>query len=124
MPNLEVFQSTKIDETTDYRAIKFKAWLKDPRPEFNSQAKKDEDKFAELISLGSQFTDVVIFFSSEVGVSAGTITRWASGRSKPSKFVGPRLVQETKEAIATALISESERTQSVRFYAGSNIYKL
>lgn len=75
MPNLEIFQSTAIDKNTDHRAIQFKAWLKDPKPEFNAQAAKDEDKFADLISLGSQFTDVVCFFVNEVGVSAGTITR-------------------------------------------------
>ncbi|MEZ5902735.1 MAG: hypothetical protein R3D88_05430 [Alphaproteobacteria bacterium] len=121
---LEKFQTLPIDNNTDYRAIKFKAWLKDPRSEFNAQAKKEKDKFADLISLGTEFAEVVSFFIGEVGISTGTIVKWRSGQSKPSRYVGLHVVKETKEAIAKAILNDTESCSGIRSYAGSNIRKL
>ena len=80
----------------------FVEWLDDGRPQFSEDLEGD-DKFAELIEIARHYQDCTDFFVCEVGVNASTVWRWATGRSRPSRYVGKRLSEEVKNKLADVL---------------------
>lgn len=99
--------------SADSRAIRvvsqikgFLEWLDNPKPEFASASDSD-DKFGTLVELARYFPDCNTFFLSEVGVNPSTVWRWANGRSRPSRFVGQKLVRELKLLLADLLLQEA-----------------
>jgi hypothetical protein len=81
----------------------FIEWLDDPRPAFAEQLGAD-DKFPQLIGISRLYQDCTTFYVSDVGVNPSTVWRWASGKSRPSKFVGKRLVTEVENRLADILL--------------------
>lgn len=77
-------------------------WVADPRPAF-ADTLDGEDKFAELIEQSRAQQDLASFYSIEVGVNPSTVWRWASGKSRPNKFVGKKLVVAVEAALRSAL---------------------
>jgi hypothetical protein len=67
-----------------------------------------EDKFSALIEMARNYEDCTSFFLSEVGVNASTVWRWASGKSRPSRYVGKRLTEEVRQHLAAVLWQQSE----------------
>ncbi|GAB5461839.1 hypothetical protein [Hoeflea alexandrii] len=80
----------------------FIQWIDDPRISFSSKI-DEEDKFADLISIARNYQDCTSFFHSEVGVNTSTVWRWASGKSRPSKYVGKRLTSEIEVQLSAVL---------------------
>jgi hypothetical protein len=78
----------------------FVEWLDDKRPEF---AIGERDKFARLIELARKYQECSSFLLTEVGVNAATVWRWANDKSRPSKFVGNRIVVEIKPLLGRVL---------------------
>lgn len=81
----------------------FIEWLDNPRPECTDGAPSRPDKFAGLIELSRRYQDCNRYYLSEVSVNASTVWRWASGNSRPSRFVGVRIVAEVKVLIVQNL---------------------
>lgn len=80
----------------------FVRWLDDKRVPFADQV-EGEDKFSGLIEIARKYQDCNSFFLSEVGVNASTVWRWASGKSRPSRYVGKRLAEDVKIHVANEL---------------------
>jgi hypothetical protein len=88
----------------------FLEWVDDPKPEFSEDV-DGEDKFARLIELSRGYEECTSFFVSEVGVNASTVWRWATDKSRPSKYVGKRLAQEVKGVLSQALWTKAMEMQ-------------
>lgn len=91
-------QATRV--ISDIKA--FVEWLDDPRLVFTDEPGRD-DKFAELINLSRDFRELNSFYVSEVGVNSSTVWRWATKKSRPSKFVGTKLAHEVERLLANVL---------------------
>jgi hypothetical protein len=92
--------STETDAIGQVKA--FVEWLDDKRPEFANSI-GEEDKFARLVEIARKYEECSSFFLNEVGVNAATVWRWANDKSRPSKFVGKRIVAEIKPLLADVL---------------------
>jgi hypothetical protein len=75
-------------------------WLDDRRPEV---AVDETDKFAGLIALSRHYQQCNRFYLNAVGVSESTVWRWAHGKSRPSRYVGERIVADVKSLVAESL---------------------
>ena len=93
----------------------FVEWLDDPRPTFADDLVTD-DKFAELVELSRQYQDCDCnsFYVSDVGVNPSTVWRWANGKSKPSKYIGQKLVREIEARLAMVLWQLAEEEGLLR----------
>jgi len=89
----------------------FLEWLDDPRPEV---AFGQPDKFAEIIELSRRYERCSKYYLSDVGVNVSTVWRWATGNSRPSRFVGQRIVPEVKIMVVEALWELCARHHLIR----------
>ena len=67
--------------------------IDDARPQFADDI-DGADKFKELIEMARNYVARIGFFHVDVGVSASTEWRWASGGGRPSRYVGKRLAED------------------------------
>lgn len=89
------------EETSLIGEIKaYLEWLDDPRPEVGLD---EADKFAALIALSRHYQPCSRFYLETVGVSESTVWRWAHGKSRPSRYVGGRIVADIKSLVADSL---------------------
>lgn len=91
----------------------FVNWLDDKRVPFADHV-EGEDKFSALIEIARNYQDCNSFFLSEVGVNASTVWRWASGKSRPSRYVGKRLAEDVRVHVARELWSLSNDAGLIR----------
>jgi hypothetical protein len=91
----------------------FVGWLDDPRPAF-ARGVGGDDKFAALIELSRDHENLVSFFTQDVGVNATTVWRWATEKSRPSGFLGRKLVEEVEGRLAATLWEEASQEGLVR----------
>ncbi|MDU1906769.1 MAG: hypothetical protein E6772_18565, partial [Dysgonomonas sp.] len=94
----------------------FVQWLEDERVAFADQV-EGEDKFSGLIEIARKYQNCNSFFLSEVGVNASTVWRWASGKSRPSRYVGKRLAEDVKSHVANELWQSSDEAGLFRIQA-------
>ncbi|MDU6378181.1 MAG: hypothetical protein E6575_29520, partial [Bradyrhizobium sp.] len=76
-----------------------------------------EDKFSGLIEIARKYQNCNSFFLSAVGVNAPTVWRWASGKSRPSRYVGKRLAEDVKSHVANELWQSSDEAGLFRIQA-------
>jgi hypothetical protein len=98
--DLAAANSAVTDVVSQVKA--FVEWLNAPQAEFADRS-SDGDKFAALIELSRRYQECNRFYLSEVGVNSTTIWRWANKKSRPSRYIGKRVVLEVKSLIANVL---------------------
>lgn len=80
--------------------VAFLEWEQDARPAF---ADDGNDKFAGLIELARNHEGCTAFFTKDVGVNLSTVWRWASEKSRPSKYVARHVSEDTRAKIIEVL---------------------
>lgn len=75
-------------------------WITDPRP---ICAPEGDDKFAELINIARDFEECNEFLIDRVGVNSSTVWRWATGKSRPSRYIIEKASADIQTLIAAAL---------------------
>lgn len=89
------------------RVKKLIEWIDDERPSFASKSTAG-DKFADLISLARDYQECATFFTQEVGVNSTTVWRWASGKSRPSRYVAQKVCEDIRNVLINLLFTECE----------------
>ena len=116
--------SSKINSVE--RLTKYLEWLNDKRPEFVPLGANTDDKFSEFISLGRLYKNTAEFYIDEVGVNATTVWRWATGKSRPSKYLAVSLLRDIKPILNEQTQKDIDvvSTQKFKHYENSTKYEM
>jgi len=85
----------------------FIEWLDDRKPEF-AGVPEQADKFARLIDLSRGYEECTKYYLRNVGVNSSTIWRWANEKSRPTKYIGERVIAEVRTLLVQLLWHECD----------------
>jgi hypothetical protein len=95
-PHLE-----KVEMGIVRRLVEYRCFVLDSRLDFSER--NTDDKFSRLIDLCRQFERCERYFVEEVAINATTIWRWATGRTRPSKFIGKTLATKLRSLLIVCI---------------------
>jgi hypothetical protein len=90
----------------------FIEWVDDTKPEFATTL-GGPDKFAALVELSRGYQECTTFYLRDVGVNSTTVWRWANGKSRPSKYIGQRVVADVKHLLLGLLVQDCKEKQQL-----------
>ena len=102
-------ENLNIEDKIVDRLISYRKWIKNENPVFNNG---DNDKFPELISVFKKFGECDSYFSERVIINPSTIWRWATGKSRPSKILGPIISQDVRTILIDVVENDIDSIKS------------
>lgn len=102
----------KVDVTVVRRIVEYRCFALDARPDFDER--NPDDKFSRLIDLCRQFERCERFFVEEVAINSTTVWRWATGRTRPSKFIGKTLAAKLRSLLTVCIENDLHCIAEIR----------
>lgn len=115
---------SNVCTTISSRALLYKNWLKKDLPVYDPDSEV-EDKFSGLIQLARNFEETSNFFLNDVGVNSSTVWRWATGASRPSKYLAKYLINDLINIINDTIDADIHKivNDESSYEATANIYR-